>query len=238
NFEGGVVLFEGGMDPADMVNSGNADEVERLFSSPIPFAKFVIERTVASFKTDTPRGREEAFNAVKSFLKKLSTFMQEEYAPYAASLLGVNSARLVSKSSADMPGNSRESLLTLSDIAEKSIIKTLIKTPTLIDTVLDVMDSSMFLRHKEAFESLVRGEESSELLQIEFDESIQIYSENELKKQLIYFLIKYYQRALDNIKKYDKLSIEKKIFYIRKYRNYLDRLKRGELVPYESDSTL
>ncbi len=237
NFEGGVVLFEGGMDPADMVNTGNADEVEALFSSPIPFAKFVIERIVSS-KPKTAKGREEAYIAVKVFLKNLSSFLQEEYAPYAASLLNISSARLIQKEQKGSLNSGKDSILTLSDIAEKSIIKTLIKTPSLVDMVLDVMDSSMFLKHKDAFEAVVKGEESSEALQIELDDSIQIYSEGELKKQLIYFLRKYYQRALDNIKKYDKLPIEKKIFYIRKYQEYINRLKRGELVPYESHSTL
>ncbi len=236
-FGGGVVLFGGGMDPADMVNTGNADEVEALFSSPIPFAKFVIERIVSS-KPKTPKGREEAYIAVKGFLKNLSSFLQEEYAPYAASLLNVSSARLIQKEQKGPLNSGRDSILTLSDIAEKSIIKTLIETPSLVDMVLDVMDSSMFLKHKDAFEAVVKGEESSEALQIELDDSIQIYSEEELKKQLIYFLRKYYQRALDNIKKYDKLPIEKKIFYIRKYRDYINRLKEGELVPYESHSTL
>ncbi|BBG64709.1 DNA primase [Hydrogenimonas sp.] len=237
NFDGGVVLFEGGMDPADMVNAGSADLIESLFASPIPFAKFAIDRMVSSANIHTPKGKEEVFNALRSYIGSLSPFMQEEYLPYASSLLGISSARLKSGTA----GESRtpqHSILTLSDIAEKSIIKTLLKTPTLTDMVLDMMDVSMFQRHKDAFEALIKGEENSELLQIDFDDSIKIYSEEELKKQLIYFLRRYYEKALDIIKKYDKLPIEKKMFYLRKYREYIHKLKRGELVPYESHSTL
>jgi DNA primase len=163
--------------------------------------------------------------------------MQEEYLPYASSLLGISSARLKSGTAGESH-TPQHSILTLSDIAEKSIIKTLLKTPSLTDMVLDVMDVSMFQRHKDAFEALIKGEENSELLQIDFDDSIKIYSEEELKKQLIYFLRRYYEKALDIIKKYDKLPIEKKMFYLRKYREYIHKLKRGELVPYESHSTL
>ncbi len=237
NFDGGVILFDGGMDPADMVNAGNADLIEALFASPIPFAKFVIDMMVSSGKTDTPKGKEEVFKAVKNYLGTLSMFLQEEYIPYASSLLGISTARLKTdkKSIASVP---QQSILTLSDIAEKSIIKTLLKTPTLTDMVLDVMDSSMFHTHKEAFEALIQGRQNSELLAIDFDDSIKIYSEEELKKQLNYFLRRYYAKALDIIKKYDKLPLEKKMFYLRRYKEYINKLKQGELVPYESHSTL
>ncbi len=237
NFDGGVILFDGGMDPADMVNAGNADLIEALFASPIPFAKFVIDMMVSSGKTDTPKGKEEVFKAVKNYLGTLSMFLQEEYIPYASSLLGISTARLKTdkKSIASIP---QQSILTLSDIAEKSIIKTLLKTPTLTDMVLDVMDSSMFHTHKEAFEALIQGRQNSELLAIDFDDSIKIYSEEELKKQLNYFLRRYYAKALDIIKKYDKLPLEKKMFYLRRYKEYINKLKQGELVPYESHSTL
>ena len=237
NFDGGVILFEGGMDPADMVNTGNADAIEALFASPIPFAKFVIERMASSYDIRTPKGKERAFNSIRNYLASLSPFLQERYVPYAASILGISGARLKSAHKRESQ-TSESSILTLSDIAEKSIIKTLIKTPSLTDMVLDVMDSSMFHAHREAFEALVQGRESSELLRIDFDDSIKVYSEEELKKQLIYFLRRYYEKALDIIKKYDKLPFEKKMFYLRKYKDYINKLKRGELVPYESHSTL
>ncbi|WP_457595130.1 DNA primase [Hydrogenimonas sp.] len=239
NFAGGVILFEGGMDPADMVNAGNADTIEALFAAPIPFAKFVIDRMVASSDIHTPRGKEEAFRNVRNYLQTLSPFLLEEYLPYASSLLGISSARLKpGRSATEAAKGAEASILTLSDIAEKSIIKTLLKTPTLTDMVLDVMDASMFRTHKEAFTALMEGRENSELLQIDFDDSIKIYSEEELKKQLNYFLRRYYEKALDIIKKYDKLPLEKKMFYLRKYKEYINQLKRGELVPYESHSTL
>ncbi len=237
NFDGGVVIFKDGRDPADMVNTGNIEAIETLFSSPIPFARFVIDKIVSSCKIHTPKGKEEVFNSIKNYLHSLSPFLQEEYLPYASSLLGISSARLKSVKKRESK-SSHDSILTLSDIAEKSIIKTLLKTPSLIDLVLDVMDSSMFHTHKSAFEALINGYENSELLQIDFDDSIKIYSEEELKKQLNYFLRRYYEKALDIIKKYDKLPLEKKIFYLRKYKDYIKQLKRGELVPYESHSTL
>ena len=125
-------------------------------------------------------------------------------------------------------------MLSLSDVAEKSIIKTLLETPSLVDMVLDTMDASMFSVHRGAFEALLRGEENDELLAIDLDDTIKTYSEEELRRQLLYFLQRYYRRALDIIKKDDRLPLEQKIFFIRKYQDYINRLKRGELVPYET----
>ena len=247
NFEGGVVLFGNGMDPADMVNAGNADAIEALFAKPIPYAQFVIDQTVERFNIQTPKGKEDAFRSVKNYLSTLSPFVREKYLPYAALRLGVNAAMLDSQSTrstyrqydrnqAEQPQPAP--LLTLTDVAEESIIKTLLKTPTLTDMVLDTMDSSMFGTHKLAFDALIQGAEHEDLLRIELDDSIMTYSEAELKKQLLYFLQRYYKKALDIIKKDDTLPFEKKIFFLRKYQDYINRLKRGELVPYESHSTL
>jgi len=252
NFEGGVVLFGQGMDPADMVNAGHADAIEALFSKPIPYAQFVIDQMVQQHNIHTPKGKESAFHAIKNYLMTLSPFVQEKYLPYAALRLGVNSAMLAPTKKREgytKYSNHRQAsqqplqpqpqpFLTLTDVAEESIIKTLLKTPSLTDMVLDTMDSSMFSVHREAFEALIAGREHEDLLRIELDDTIVTYQEEELKKQLIYFLQRYYKKALDNIKNDDTLPFEKKIFYIRKYQDYIHQLKRGELVPYESHSTI
>ena len=241
NFEGGVVLFGNGMDPADMVVEGKADVIESLFAKPIPYAQFVIDQTIARYDITTPRGKEDAFHSVRNYLATLSPFVLEKYLPYAALRLKVNTAMLSPKTAPrEYRGGPRQSasVLTLSDVAEESIIKTLLKTPTLTDMVLDTMDSSMFAIHRGAFEALLQGREHEELLRIDLDDSIVTYSEEELKKQLLYFLQRYYRKALDIIKKDDTLPFENKIFFIRKYQDYINRLKRGELVPYETHETI
>jgi len=238
NFEGGIVLFGNGIDPADMVNAGNANEIEELFFKPIAFAQFVIDRIVATHNIHTPKGKEDAFLEAKNYLSTLSPFIKEKYIPYAALRLNINQAMLGSTQRKREYNQTKQPILTLTDVAEESIIKTLLKIPSLTDMVLDTMDSSMFKIHREAFEALIRGEEHEDLLRIDLDDTIVVYEEDELKKQLVYFLRRYYQKALDNIKNDDTLPFEKKIFFIRKYQDYINRLKRGELVQYESHSTI
>ncbi len=249
NFDGGVVIFSGGKDPADMVNDGDIEGLEALFAAPVPFAQFVIDRIVAQHDLNAPKGKEQAFLQIQHFLQTLSPFVQEKYLPYAALRLGVSTSMLLPRQAASPfypssypnrqtpPQPPKPTILTLADVAEESIIKTLLKTPTLIDMVLDTMDLSMFNIHREAFKALIEGREHDDLLRIEMDESIKTYDEEGLKKQLLYFLRRYYERALDIIKKDDRLPLQKKVFYIRKYQDYILKLKRGELVAYESYPT-
>jgi len=238
NFEGGIVLFDNGMDPADMINAGKSNEIEELFSKPIDFAKFVIDKIATTYNIHTPKGKENAFLKVKNYLSTLSTFTKEKYIPYAALRLNINPAMLKNTQRKRDFIQIKQPILTLADVAEEVIIKTLLKTPSLIDLVLDTMDSSMFKIHHEAFNALIKGKEHEDLLRIELDDTIVVYEEDELKKQLVYFLRRYYQKALDNIKNNDTLPFEKKMFFIRKYRGYINRLKQGELVQYESHSTI
>jgi len=239
NFEGGVVLFEGGADPADMIAEGRTEDVEALFADPIPFARFVIERILAEHDLSSPVDKERAFEELRRFLSALSPFALEKYAPYAAAGLGVPTAKFTARQKSVSSGSLPNATgLTLSDVAEASILKTLLRTPDLIDMVLDTMDASMFVTYRQAFEALVQGNEHDALQRIDLDEEIKIYSEEELKQQLLFFLQRYYLKALDIIKKDDRLPFQKKAFFIRKYQDYIHRLKRGELVPYESHITL
>ncbi len=248
NFEGGVVIFGGGKDPADMVVEGDIERLESLFGAPTPFAQFIIDRIVAQHDLGSPKGKEQAFLQTQRFLQTLSPFVQEKYLPYAALRLGVSTSMLMPNEATPFatgrypnrqspPSPPKPTILTLADVAEESIIKTLLKTPSLIDMVLDTMDPSMFSVHREAFKALIQGREHDDLLRIEMSESIKTYDEEGLKKQLLYFLRRYYEKALDIIKKDDRLPLQKKVFYIRKYQDYILKLKRGELVAYESYPT-
>ena len=42
-FEGGVIIFADGLDPADMVHNGKINELNEIFSNPISFIPYVIE---------------------------------------------------------------------------------------------------------------------------------------------------------------------------------------------------
>ncbi len=230
--KGGVVIFEGGADPADMVKEGRGDELKNLFLHPKPFIEFCLEKIVRSYDINDPLQKESALKEAREYLLSLSEILANEYKNYLAALLRVDEKvirlRRYKKKNLQFQEDKRE------EISELSLIKTLLSKPELIDEVLEIMDISMFSVHKEEFSLLLRGKTNDpKLIEIALREDIKEYDEEEVKKQLSIFLIKYYDRLLKTIIRKKDIPFELKSYKVRKIRDKIDRLRRGELVVYE-----
>ena len=230
--KGGVVIFEGGADPADMVKEGRGDELKNLFLHPKPFIEFCLEKIVRSYDINDPLQKESALKEAREYLLSLSEILANEYKNYLAALLRVDEKvirlRRYKKKNLQFQEDKRE------EISELSLIKTLLSKPELIDEVLEIMDISMFSVHKEEFSLLLRGKtDDPKLIEIALREDIKEYDEEEVKKQLSIFLIKYYDRLLKTIIRKKDIPFELKSYKVRKIRDKIDRLRRGELVVYE-----
>ena len=232
-FKGGVVIFKEGMDPADMVKKGDINALNALFTKPIAFIEFVIEQILLQYDLQNPHDKEKALEESKEYLQTLSEITKAQYVPYVASILGIDTRlvgmnRSLSQENIPHQGNRR-----MEDIGELSLIKTLISHPDLIDSVIDSIDVSMFKVHGMEFEQLLRAEyESPYLVGLSIRENIKEYSNDELKAQLAFFLVNYYQIKLQQIIR-SNMPFDKKNYMVRKVRDNIDRLKRGELVAYE-----
>jgi hypothetical protein len=115
-----------------------------------------------------------------------------------------------------------------------------LEKPNLIDDVLNVVDVNMFGKYTELFRALIKGEkEHPYLMGLSINESLQVMSESELKDILRNFLIKHYDVRLKHIVADATIPFAKKSFLIRKIKtDIIPRLKRGELVAYESDISI
>ena len=237
-FDGGVVLFPNGQDPADMIAGGRSEEVARLLREAAPLIPFVIETLSRSYNLSDPRAKEAAFAEVKQFLSSLSQIMQDSYIPTAATYLGVSPA-LFSRGTV-LSEVRRNFSQKKEDIALLSLFKTLLENPLLIDDVLNVIDSSMFGEYQGLFEALIREEKDHpQLVGLSIDDAVQTLSEEELKKSLLWMLSLYYRQQYQAIAKDNTLSYQKKSFLMRKIKtDIIPRLKRGELVAYESFGTI
>lgn len=234
--DGGVVIFEEGLDPADMVKNGQLEELKKLLREPKPLIEFVLEQTVHSFDMNRPKAKEEALHEGIAYLKTLSPLLQEEYRSYLAALLNVNKAvvRLQKTYQAQqMPQFSAPA--PREDIWELSLIKTMIETPSIIKNILDYIDHSQLQFHAHEFKLAVESRFDDPLLiKISLNESIKAFKEDDLKNELLVFLRKYYTMVLRNVKMQKDMPFDKKVFYIRKYSEIIHRLKRGELVPFSN----
>jgi len=236
--KGGVVLFGNGMDPADMVQNNLIDALNHLFRTPQPFIEFALERMVKKYNLKDPLAKQQALNEAMSYLKTLPQAIQESYTGMLSEKLGLHH-NLVKIQTHQKPQRLDKKERVFEDMLELTIIKTILSEPSLIDTVLDTIDSSMFKTHQEEFSLLLENQfEHPKLRRIMLWEDIKVYDEKALIASMVAFLYHYYNEKFQEIRMAKELSYDKKQFLIRKIQEKMMKLKQGELVPYESISTL
>ena len=236
-FDGGVILFQGGLDPADMVKSGQTEALGAMFRTPQPFIEFVLEEIIASYDLKDPRAKEQAMQECTGYLKTLSPLMQEEYKRFIGVKISGVSASMIKVGGQGTPvqGNAPVRRDSHRDVWELSLIKTVIEHPEMTGQILDFIDPSLLQYHAREFDAALQGKiEDPRVMAVAVDDSIPAFpNDKALRAELITFLTRHYERELKKIQM-QQLPFEKKAFLIRSYREKIARLRRGELVPLES----
>ncbi len=234
-FDGGVVLFPNGQDPADLIAKGEAELVAKLFREYKPLIEFVIEKLSSGYDLSNPKEKESAFGAIRSYLAGLSDILQESYISFAASTLGVSTA-LFGKGKNTQKFTPTVSKQTKYDIEQLSLLKTLLEYPRMIDDVLDIVHPAMFGVYEEYFQAIITGDSEHQLVrQLALNEHAKVMSEADLQKALRNFLIKYYEDKLKNITADTTISFGRKALLIRAIKTeIIPKLERGEMVDHES----
>lgn len=228
-FEGGVVIFGDGKDPADMVKDGKVEELNSIFFNPKPFISFAIDYIISKYEINNPSAKQKALIEVNDYLKSLGIIYQDEYKRYIAQKLNIRENLVKTSTDKVRP---KEVNLTRIDIQELCIIRSILENPKSLDNVLDIVDSSMFEYHKEEFELLLLDLNHSKLNGILLNDKLEIYDDKRLKDELIVLLHKFYTNKLTSVKYDETLSLKEKTFLLRKIQDSLRQLKLGKLVNY------
>lgn len=229
-FDGGVILFGGGLDPADMIKEGKIEELNALLHRPIPFIEFVITQTISTYNLSDPRAKESALHEITAYLKTLSPLMQEEYRAFVASRLGISPSLVRLNQPATL--HTKTATLTHHDIWELSLIKTILDRPHITDSLLDFIDPSLLQYHGNELDAAIKGVDDPRLSAILMDDRIRVFEGDEgIRAELITFLTHYYNRELKKVASENSVSFDKKSYLIRQIRDKITRLKQGELVP-------
>ncbi|MDZ7819359.1 MAG: DNA primase [Aliarcobacter sp.] len=228
-FEGGVIIFADGMDPADMVNNGKIEDLNEIFSNPISFTPFAIDYIISKYDINDANQKQKALLESNEYLKSLGLIYQDEYKRYLAQKLNIreNLIQISSNKQRTFTPN-----LSKIDIAELCIIKSILEKPQRLDAVLDIVDSSMFEAHKNEFELLLSDISDISLNSIVLNEKLENYDDDRLNQELLTLLYKFYANKLTAIS-YDKdLDFKQKANLIRKIKDNIYQLKLGKLVSY------
>lgn len=228
NFLGGVVIFEEGLDPADMVKNNQIDTLNSMFTNPTPFIPFVIDYIIGQYDMANPQHKQQALKEINEFLKSLSPILQEEYQGLAARKLNVN-AQLVQVQHFD---NQRISNVNLSsiDIAELSIIKTILEDMNYLNTLGKELSPEMFVTHGNEYNLLLNNPEDPMLRGLMLNDKLIIYTKEQLKQQLTLMLVPFYTKRLQYLNFDKEMDFRQKAKTIRDIKFKLGELKRGKLM--------
>ena len=245
-FDGSVVLFPDGKDPADMIALGQVQEVANLLRSGQALIPFVIEMIAKGYDLANPRQKEVAFGVLKEYLGKLSPIIRDAYTPHASTILGVRSELFGGEETPQKEEKKskwnrakKEKVVVAvdsvkDDVGKLSIIKTLAENNEFINRVTNLIDPSMFGQYHSLFVSVIQSEENQLVTGLLLDENIKVMSEEELNQALSAFLFRYYNSRLKEITLDNSMPLMQKSFFIRKLKmDIMPRLKRGELVTYQ-----
>ncbi len=235
---GGVVIFAGGLDPADMVKNHRTEELNKLFHTPKPLIEYALEHILSKYDIKDPIQKEQALKEGTDYLQTLSPVLQEEYKAYLSAILGVNE-RLVKIQRAHPLDQPQSQPSRREDISELNLIKTFLANPHMIDMVLDTVGEDLFQHHAHEFRLLLNNAyDDPMILGIKIRDDLKALSDEELKYQLRVFLTKHNQDGLVKVRQNRNISYEKKSFYLRKIQENLQQLKRGNLIAYEDYGSL
>jgi len=228
DFNGGVVIFKEGQDPADMVVANKMDELNSMFSNPQPFIPFVIDFIIKKFTLEIPQEKQQALQESNEFLKTLNPILQEEYQRLVASKLNVNSQLI----QVQHFNNQRVNQVNLSsiNISELSIIKTVLDNPTLLDVVQAELKLDMFETHAHEYTLLLNDINDPNLHGLMLNDHIISYTKEELDNQLKILLIPYYKKKLQQLKFDETIDFKLKARKTVALKHKLIELKSKKLI--------
>ena len=232
-FDGSVVLFPNGADPADMIAQNKIQEIANLLRNGQPLIPFVLEMTAKSHNLQNPIEKEVAFEAIKTYLDTLSPILRESYISHSATLLGVSPALF--GSSAKLENVKARFSAHREDIGQLSILKTILENRNFIDILLEAVEPSMFGNYTSLLESIIKEEKDNpNLIGLMLDENIKVMQEDEFKRALASFLFGHYSKKLRSITTDTSISLTEKSFLIRKIKYIIiPKLKKGELISFK-----
>ena len=230
-FDGGVVLFNEGEDPADAVK--NNKNIEEIFKNKISFINFIIEYTLKKYNLKNPIDKKKALDEFREYISEMPDILKEDFSIQVSQYMQINPNLLKIKTKKELELINNNKI----DIAEATIIKSLYENPQIMDQIVEYLTPEMFNTHQEELKAVYQEDfQNPKLLDIVLREDIKTLDHQTLINQIKRILIIFYQKKLLETKLNKSIPNHQKMHLLKEINLKLKRLKKGELV--ESDISI
>jgi len=241
--EGSVVLFEDGLDPADLVTQNRLDVLSSIFQQKKPFLDYILETLFSKVDISNPHQKQRVYGESLALIKNFPLFVAEEGAKIISFGLKVplkNVLNDLRPSLKDKSGDLKTNIVNKKiDLLEGCIIKSCYQDEETLSYVLDIIDDSFFINYRDEFLAMLHKDlEHKGLQEILINQLIIPSSKEVIRVNLVKLIENRCKRDIEYISKTASLKEEEKRFRIREIRLFIDRLKKGEVMVYESIGTI
>lgn len=231
--DGGVAIFDNGEDPADMLSLGKVSQIENSFKNPINFGKFLIDQIASRYNLNEPHQKQSAFDEVLLLLKELTPVLQDEYKQYASVVLKINHQLFKIKKTKNTTDYQP---LRVLDLAEASIIKTIIEKPHFADILLNRASKVIFTKHQDLITLVLNNNlDDSRLNELHLDSSIRLLEEEEFIADLKKLTLLYLESGKIIFRTNNMVSAAQKSFWLRRLNEMQLDIKSGKFVMIDEE---
>ncbi|QDF28957.1 DNA primase [Halarcobacter anaerophilus] len=160
--DGGVIIFEDNLDPADMVKDGKIEQLYEMLKNPMPLIEYVLRHIIKDYDLDNPHNKNQALSACISYLKTINLLVAEEYKGVLSKLLNIASHHITLGQTTIKKDFTIQSSKTVSKADEK-FFKTIIEKPDYLDLLFGNLDYEVY-ENNTVFEDILSGKNNSDAI--------------------------------------------------------------------------
>lgn len=224
--DGSVVIFDDGVDPADMVKDDRVKELIHIMRNGTPLIHYALSYITNKYDLANAFEKNKALKESVEFLTSLNNMMiATQYKPYLANLLTIDISHIPLQREEQQP-KQQQTTVNIS-LVELNFLATATESFYALN-LLHKYGRVVFTHHTQELEIVLKGEESLE--HITLIDDIIIYSDEEFKEQLSIALIDYKKREIQKLIYSDTdIDTTEKIKQINTIKNSILEFKQGRI---------
>lgn len=177
--DGAVVLFEEGLDPADMVKDGKVQELYDIMKKPIPLIKYALKFITDGFDLSNPHSKNQALKECVDYLKTINLLIAEEHREFLSKLLNISSHHITLGQTQIQKEPIAYTTTNGLTKADEKFFKTLVEKPDFVNLMFGNIDYEVY-EHNKIFQAIMDDRlEDENLRPILIRDDIIVYDEED-----------------------------------------------------------